>query len=50
MNNGVYNLVMCGREGMISDNDIEMVILALVTGEKQEYQGEKVSKALGRDN
>ena len=50
VNNGVYNLVMCGREGMISDNDIEMVILALVTGEKQEYQGEKVSKALGRDN
>ena len=49
-----YDLVMC-NEGMVSNNDIEMVILAFQENEMQHYQEdyktkkkEKISKALGR--
>ena len=49
-----YNLVMCDHHGPISNNDIEMVILAFWKNKAQLYQpgnfkGE-ISKALGRGN
>lgn len=49
-----YNLVMCDHHGPISNNDIEMVILAFWKNKTQLYQpgnfkGE-ISKALGRGN
>lgn len=50
----VYNLVMCDGEGLISNNDIEMVLLAFRDNKIQLYQTrkrrEKVSAALGRGN
>lgn len=52
--NGYYNLVMCNRRGVISNNDMEMVILALSENEMQHYiedsMGHKPSKALGKGN
>ena len=50
IDDGVYDLVMCGKDGIISNNDIEMVLLALSEDKLQEYCGENVSKALGRGN
>lgn len=51
----VYNLVMCDHHGMISNNDIEMVVLAFCDNEIQLYQKDpyvknKISKALGKGN
>lgn len=49
-----YNLVMCNASGPISNNDIEMVILAFSENRLQAYQTDGmtkcVSKALGRGN
>lgn len=51
---GLYNLVMCDHHGMISNNDMEMVVLAFSENRFQSYQpGQfkgKLSKALGRGN
>ncbi len=50
----MYNLVMCDHNGPISNNDIEMVVLAFMKNRMQLYQPErlkkKVSEALGRGN
>lgn len=50
----VYNLVMCDSAGPISNNDIEMVVLAFESEEMQLYQKQNakdtISKALGRGN
>lgn len=52
--NRVYNLVMCDHHGIISNNDIEMVLLAFSENQRQNYQEEKyggeISEALGRGN
>ena len=49
-----YNLVMCDHNGPISNNDIEMVILAFRENRQQLYQPGKlkgkISSALGRGN
>lgn len=49
-----YNLVMCDHHGPISNNDIEMVLLAFRDNEAQLYQRVKlrdgVSQALGKGN
>lgn len=49
-----YNLVMCDHHGPISNNDIEMVVLAFRENKQQLYQPKKtkdrVSVALGRGN
>jgi len=49
-----YNLVMCDHYGPISNNDIEMVILAFSKNKIQLYQRskikDKISSALGRGN
>ncbi|MBQ7547056.1 MAG: hypothetical protein IJT41_08845 [Clostridia bacterium] len=49
-----YNLVMCDYNGPISNNDIEMVVLAFRENKMQLYQPGKIkgkiSKALGRGN
>lgn len=49
-----YNLVMCDHHGPISNNDIEMVILAFSRNKYQLYQPDtrhkKVSDALGKGN
>ena len=49
-----YDLVMCRSDGEISNNDIEMVILAFSKNEKQNYQTirnkDKISEALGKGN
>ena len=54
VNNKFYNLVMCDECGIISNNDIEMVILAFLNNEMQNYQptplGKTISKALGKGN
>ena len=50
----IYNLVMCDHNGPISNNDIEMVVLAFRDNEGQHYQKKgkrgKISKALGKGN
>lgn len=50
----LYNLVMCDHNGPISNNDIEMVVLAFSENRMQNYQKQngksKISKALGRGN
>lgn len=50
----MYHLVMCNHHGVISNNDIEMVVLAFSEQRMQQYQPTKVmkqiSKALGRGN
>ena len=54
--NKFYNLVMCDYHGPISNNDIEMVVLAFSENKAQLYQKDKrwrngeVSKALGKGN
>ena len=49
-----YHLVMCDHHGSISNNDIEMVVLAFMENKMQNYQSrakeEEISKALGRGN
>lgn len=49
-----YNLVMCDHHGPISNNDVEMVVLAFRENKVQIYQPsklkKKVSAALGRGN
>ena len=49
-----YNLVMCDHHGPVSNNDIEMIVLAFSENRMQLYQtrfhGKRVSKALGRGN
>lgn len=49
-----YNLVMCDHYGPISNNDIEMVVLAFRENKAQLYQPghfkSVISKALGRGN
>lgn len=51
---GRYHLIMCDPRGIISGNDIEMVILAFSTNRMQLYQkgipGGVISEALGRGN
>ncbi len=50
----LYNLVMCDSHGPISNNDIEMVVLAFRENKMQLYQQQKlkgkVSSALGKGN
>lgn len=50
----VYGLVMCSGTGLITDNDMEMVVLAFSKNRPQVYQPEKyekiVSEALGKGN
>lgn len=50
----VYNMVMCDYRGAISNNDIEMVVLAFSENKMQVFQpGQikgKISKALGKGN
>ena len=52
--NREYNLVMCDHRGPISNNDIEMVVLAFKENKAQLYQPvrrmKKISSALGRGN
>ncbi|MBR7166103.1 MAG: hypothetical protein IKD18_07475 [Clostridia bacterium] len=49
-----YNLVMCDHNGPISNNDVEMVVLAFRENEMQLYQPPqikaKISSALGKGN
>ena len=51
----LYNLVMCDHHGPISNNDIEMVVLAFSRNRMQHYQPNKrlkgkISEALGKGN
>ena len=49
----VYNLVMCDHHGPVSNNDIEMIILAFRENKMQNYQQQltkKISEALGKGN
>ena len=50
----LYNLVMCDHHGPISNNDIEMVVLAFRENKMQLYQPSKlkgkISTALGKGN
>ncbi|MBQ7086591.1 MAG: hypothetical protein IJM96_03850 [Clostridia bacterium] len=54
INNKFYNLVMCDERGIISNNDIEMVVLAFQNNEMQHYQQTPlkgvISRALGKGN
>lgn len=54
INNKYYNLVMCDHHGPVSNNDIEMVILAYRENKMQLYQPSrlkgKISSALGKGN
>lgn len=54
ISNNYYNLVMCDNKGPISNNDIEMIVLAFQNNEEQLYQkkgaADKISQALGRGN
>ena len=49
-----YNLVMCHHDGAITDNDMEMVVLAFAQNRPQVYQANQyesiVSDALGKGN
>ena len=49
-----YHLVMCDHHGLISNNDIEMVVLAFSENRLQQYQptekNNDVSEALGKGN
>ncbi len=49
-----YNLVMCDHHGPVSNNDIEMVVLAFRDNKIQQYQASrfsgKISYALGKGN
>lgn len=54
ISDNVYNLVMCDHHGEISNNDIEMVVLAFCENKMQNYQKNgrnvEISKALGKGN
>lgn len=54
INDKFYNLVMCDHHGPISNNDIEMVVLAFRENKMQLYQPSrlkgKISSALGKGN
>lgn len=54
ISNRDYNLVMCDHYGPISNNDVEMVILAFRENKMQHYQKMrlrgKISSALGKGN
>ena len=54
INDKFYNLVMCDHHGPVSNNDIEMVILAFKKNKMQLFQPRKlkrkISEALGRGN
>ena len=54
INNKNYHLVMCDHHGPISNNDIEMVVLAFRDNKMQNYQlgkfGKEISDALGKGN
>jgi len=54
ISNKRYNLVMSNHHGPISDNDVEMVVLAFQKNKEQLYQKtkkkDKISIALGRGN
>ena len=55
ISNKNYNLVMSDHHGPISNNDIEMVVLAFCDDDIQLYQEDpqhkgKISKALGKGN
>ena len=54
ISNKYYNLVICDHHGPISNNDIEMVILAFRENKMQLYQPGKLkgklSSALGKGN
>ena len=54
INDKFYNLVMCDHHGPISNNDIEMVILAFRENKMQLFQPSrlkgKISSALGKGN
>ncbi|MEE0945477.1 MAG: hypothetical protein U0M42_01445 [Acutalibacteraceae bacterium] len=54
IHDNVYNLVMCKSTGIISNNDIEMVVLAFSKNKPQNYQPQdikvKISEALGKGN
>ncbi len=49
-----YNLVMCDHHGPISNNDVEMVVLAFSENKAQLYQPDRwkgrISDALGKGN
>ena len=51
-----YNLVMCDHHGPVSNNDVEMVILAFRDNRGQEFQvgrykrQKNISEALGKGN
>ncbi len=54
VNDKLYNLVMCDCHGLISNNDIEMVLLAFSKNKMQLFQSQELpgekSEALGRGN
>ena len=55
IDDSLYNLVMCDHHGPISNNDIEMVVLAFCRNRMQLYQPDKklkgkISEALGKGN
>ena len=54
INDRMFYLVMCDHHAPVSNNDIEMVILAFSENRKQNYQMQKgkgeISKALGKGN
>lgn len=54
INKNLYQLIMCTNHGVISNNDIEMIILAFRENAMQVYQKQrgikKVSEALGQGN
>ncbi len=55
IDDNLYNLVMCDHHGPISNNDIEMVVLAFRRNRMQHYQPSKrfkgeISEALGKGN
>lgn len=54
INDKFYNLVMCDHHGPISNNDIEMVVLAFRENKMQLFQlgrlKGKISSALGKGN
>ena len=54
ISNKLYNLVMCDHHGPVSNNDVEMVVLAFRENKAQLYQPsklkDKISSALGKGN
>ena len=52
--NSCYQLAMASHHGVVSNNDIEMIVLAFSENARQNYQpdrwGNTVSKALGKGN